>query len=214
MYPVILYCYDAYCCWCYGFSPVISKLEALYNKRIVFEVISGGMILPSEPKHIGVMSSFFKDTYSVVEATTGVKFGKDFLWHIENPSDSDWFPDSHKPAIAMCVFKSYYPERAVEFASDLQYALFSEGRDLCDDEAYRHLLIKYNISAAEFYIRLKQKKYAKQANEEFALSKQLNVTGYPALFLQVSQSKIYVLANGYTNYDTIMTRLEDITKFI
>lgn len=212
MYPVILYCYDAYCCWCYGFSPVISKLEAIYNKSVAFEVVSGGMILPANPKPISVMSSFFAETCQAVEATTGARFGQDFLWHIENPQDSDWFPNSEKPAIAMCVFKSYYPDKAVAFAADLQYALFVEGRDLCDDEAYRHLLEKYNIPAEEFYIRLKQQEYVAQAHEEFALCKQLNVTGFPVLFLQVSASKLFVLANGYTDYDTIIARLEEIKK--
>lgn len=214
MYPVILYCYDAYCCWCYGFSPVISKLEAIYGESVAFEVISGGMILPAKPTPIAVMSPFFVETYKAVEAKTGVKFGKDFLWHIENPSDSDWFPNSEKAAIAMCVFKSYYPDKAVAFAADLQYSLFAEGRDLCDDEAYRHLLATYNIPEEEFYIQLKQKQYEDQARQEFALCKQLNVTGFPALFLQTSESKIFALANGYTDYDSIMTRLEEIKKLL
>lgn len=214
MYPVIVYCYDAYCCWCYGFSPIIVKLRDKYCQTIDFEVISGGMILPDKPKHIGIMSAFFTETYKTVEATTGVKFGKDFLWHIENPADSDWFPNSLKPAVAMCVFKSYYPGNMAAFAADLQYSLFAEGRDLCDDEAYRHLLDKYNIPAEEFYTRLKQKEYADQAREEFALCRQLKVTGFPALFLQTSGSKIYELANGYTNYDTIVKRLEEVKELL
>lgn len=170
------------------------------------------MILPEKPKPISIMSAFFTETYKAVESAAGVKFGKDFLWHIENPADSDWFPGSLKPAVAMCVFKKYYPDKAVAFATDLQYALFAEGRDLCDDEAYRHLLDKYDIPAAEFYLRMKEKKYMKEANEEFAICRQLKVTGFPSLFLQASESKIYALANGYTDYNTIQTRLEEIKK--
>ena len=34
------------------------------------------------------------------------------------------------------------------FATDLQYALNYEGRDLTDDEAYRHLLAKYSLDEA------------------------------------------------------------------
>ena len=31
MQPVIYYCYDAYCGWCYGFSPVIKKIADEYK---------------------------------------------------------------------------------------------------------------------------------------------------------------------------------------
>ncbi|MCC6290188.1 MAG: DsbA family protein [Chitinophagaceae bacterium] len=210
MYPLIIYCYDAYCCWCYGFSPIISKLKEKYQQYIDFEVISGGMILPGKPAHISTMAAFFTETYKAVETTTGITFGKDFLWHIENDSDSDWFPNSEKPAIAMCVFKKYNPDKAVDFAADLQHALFFEGRDLCDNEAYRHLLHRYNIPEDEFYRQMQQPEYKEQAAEEFALCKQLKVAGFPALFLQTSGSKIYTLANGYTNYNTLHSRLQNI----
>jgi len=214
MRPILIYCYDAYCCWCYGFSPILSKLERIYEQILDFEVVSGGMILPQNPLHISIMASFFAETSKAVEETTGVKFGKDFLWHIENPADSDWFPNSEKPAIAMCIFRQYHPNQAIAFAADLQYALFFEGRDLCDNEAYRHLLDKYHIPAEEFYTRLKQKEYTDQAREEFALCRQLKVTGFPALFLQTSGSKIYELTNGYTDYDTIVKRLEEVKELL
>lgn len=212
MKPLIIDCYDAYCCWCYGFSPVMLKLEKKYKQVVDFEVISGGMILPTRPTSIDKTASFFKETYQAVEVATGVKFGKDFLWHIENPADSDWFPNSEKPAIAMCVFKKFYPGKTVEFAADLQYALFFEGRDLCDDEAYRHLLEKYNIPAEEFYAFLKQKEFLDQAHDEFALCRQLKVTGFPALFLQTAESKVYTVALGYADYNTVEQRLQSIVS--
>jgi putative protein-disulfide isomerase len=72
------------------------------------------------------------------------------------------------------------------------------------------LLNKYNIPAEEFYKQLKQQEFKTQAAEEFALCKQLKVEGFPALFLQTDQTKIYALANGYTNYDTLNARLINI----
>lgn len=208
----IYYCYDAYCGWCYGFSPVISKLAREYSDRVAFEVLSGGMILPEEPRHIGVMAGFIKEGYKRVEALTGVRFGSDYLWHIENPELSDWFPNSEKPAIALCVFKEWYPDEQVAFAADLQYALHYEGRDLCDDEAYRHLLEKYAIPAAPFYERLHSEAYKEKAYYEFSLCKQLQVTGFPAVLLQASDLKFYLLARGYTDYNSLQQRIESVLK--
>ncbi|MES1224842.1 MAG: DsbA family protein, partial [Bacteroidota bacterium] len=154
MTPTLYYCYDAYCGWCYGFSPVIKQIAEAYKDKFNFEVLSGGMIIDEKPKPISVLAGYIKNAYKVVEDHTGIKFGSDFLWHINNPDKSDWFLNSEKSAIALCVFKDYYPEQQVAFASDLQYALNYEGRDLCDDEAYRHLLEKYNIPAEDFYHKL------------------------------------------------------------
>lgn len=208
--PILIYCYDAYCGWCYGFSPVIKNIASLFSDRFETEVLSGGMIISEKAKHIGVTAGYIQQAYKVVEEHTGIKFGSDYLWHINNPDQSDWYPSSEKPAIALCIFKEYYPERQVEFAADLQTALHAEGRDLCDDEAYRHLLEKYSIQPETFYTKLKSDEYKEKAYYEFALCKQLQVTGFPAVFVQESETKFHLVARGYTSFEDLKQRLENI----
>lgn len=208
--PIIIYCYDAWCGWCYGFSPVIKKIAEEYGDKLSFEVLSGGMIIMDKPRPVSAMAGYIQKAYKVVEERTGIQFGKDFLWHIFNPDKSDWFPDSEKAAIAMCIFKEYHPEQQVAFASDLQYALNYEGRDLTDDEAYRHLLEKYELPVEEFYSKLKDELYKEKAQYEFALCRQLQVTGFPTVLIQMSETKFWVLARGYTDYDALKQRLESV----
>ena len=210
MRPIIFYCYDAYCGWCYGFSPVIREIAAVYKSRFNFEVLSGGMIISETPRPIAVTAGYIQKAYKTVEEHTGIKFGSDYLWHINNPDKSDWYPNSEKPGIAMCIFKEYYPDDQVAFAADLQYALHYEGRDLCDDEAYRHLLAQYAIDAADFYGKLHSDEYRQKAYDEFGLVKRLQVTGFPAVLLQVNESKFYLIARGYTGFDALKERIENI----
>lgn len=206
MNPILFYCYDAYCGWCYGFSPVMREIAAAHP-LLQIEVLSGGMILPEVPVPISATAGYIAKAYKTVEETTGIRFGDDYLWHINHPELSDWFPNSEKPAIAMCIFKEFYPGRQVEFASDLQYALHHEGRDLTDDEAYRHLLEKYSIQEETFYEKLNSEEYKEQAYYEFQLCKQLQVTGYPCVLLQVDETKFHLLARGCTDFDTLNARL-------
>jgi putative protein-disulfide isomerase len=212
MTPTIYYCYDAYCGWCYGFSPVIKKLYEEYKDRLPFEVLSGGMIISEDPKPISVTAGYILNAYKTVEELTGIKFGEDYLWHIKNPELSDWFPNSEKPAIALCIFKEFYEERQVEFAADLQYALHYEGRDLCDDEAYRHLLEKYSIQPETFYTKLKSEEYKEKAYYEFALCKQLQVTGYPQVLIQTGETQFFLLAKGFTTYEDLKERIENVLQ--
>jgi|SRR5947209_5524719 len=208
--PTVYYCYDAYCGWCYGFSPVISRIAKEYSGKLAFDVLSGGMILPQEPHHFAPMARYIQTAYKRVEELTGIKFGEDFLWHVFHPEETDWYPDSTKSAIALCIFKEYDPDRAVFIASDLQYALNYEGRDLTDDESYRHLVHKYNIPEEEFYSKLKSEEYKEKAYYEFALVKQLQVKGFPCVLLQVTESKFYLLNSGYTEYETLKERIEKV----
>jgi putative protein-disulfide isomerase len=210
MNPVLIYCYDAYCGWCYGFSPVIKRISEEYKNKLEMDVLSGGMILPEEPTHFENIAPYIQKAYKGVEELTGIEFGKDFLWHVFNYDQSDWYPNSEKPAIAMCIFKEFYPERAIEFAHDLQYSLNYEGRDLTDNEAYRHLMEKYSINNELFYERLNSEDYKEKAYYEFSLMKQLQVTGYPTVFIQTDDLKFVMVGRGYTDYDTLKDRVDKV----
>ncbi len=206
----LIYCYDAYCGWCYGFSQVMKKINSEYKERLEIEVLSGGMILPEEPIPIAASAGYISKEYKNVEELTSAKFGENYLWHIKNPDWSDWYPNSEKPAIALCIFKEYYPDQQVSFATDLQYALHFEGRDLTDDEAYRHLLEKYNLPPEDFYGMLHEEEYREKAYYEFTLCRQLQVSGYPAVLLQLSESKFHLMARGYTDYETLHQRIQNV----
>jgi putative protein-disulfide isomerase len=214
MIPIIIYCYDAYCGWCYGFSPVIKKIADEYKDQLDIEVLSGGMMTGEEVMPIEKIAPFIQTSYKRVEELTGIKFGDDFLWHINNPDKSDWVMNSEKSAIALCIVKEYYPERQLEFATDLQYALNYEGRDLDDDEAYRHLLDKYNIQPEAFYSKLNADEYKEMAHYEFALMKQLQVNGYPTVFIQTGELKFVMVARGYTPYEDLRQRIDNVLNTI
>lgn len=212
MQPVIFYCYDAYCGWCYGFSSVITKIKAEYKDQFSFEVLSGGMIPAENPSPIAATANYIKEAYPRVEELTGVMFGDEYLWHIRNSQESDWFPHSEKAAIALCIFKEIYPEQQVQFVADLQYALHYEGRDLTDDEAYRHLVEKYNMDAEDFYLKLQSEAYLDKAHYEFSLCKQLQVSSFPQVLMQISDSKFHLLASGYTDYENLSKRIDIVLK--
>lgn len=174
------------------------------------EVLSGGMMINESKMPIEKIATYIQNNYRRVEELTGIKFGEDFLWHTANPGKSDWVMNSEKPAIALCIFKEYLPIMQLDFASDLQFALNYEGRDLDDDEAYRHLLDKYSLPEEDFYRKLKSEEFKEKAFYEFALCKQLNADSFPQVLLQTGETKFYVVAKGYTDFETLNNRIKDI----
>ena len=95
--PTLIYCYDAYCGWCYGFSTVMKRIAEEYADKFHIEVLSGGMILPEHERPISSMAPYIQKAHKTVEEYTGIRFGQDYLWHIFNPEQSDWFLNSEKP---------------------------------------------------------------------------------------------------------------------
>lgn len=212
MKPILIYCYDAYCGWCYGFSPIMKKIAADFKDNLDIEVLSGGMMVGEQAMPIEKIGPYIQEEYKRVEELAGVKYGEDYLWHINNPDKSDWVMNSEKPSIALCIFKEIYPERQLEFAADLQHALNYEGRDLDDNEAYRHLLDKYGLDQEMFYSRLGSEAYKEQAYYEFSLCRQLQVTGFPTVFVQTGELKFVMVARGYTTYTALKERIENVLK--
>lgn len=208
----MIYCYDVYCGWCYGFSPVVKRLAARFQDELEVLVLSGGMVLPDTPRSIAVTAPYIREAYKVVEAHTGIQFGQDYLWHIFNPEESDWFPHSMKPAIALCILKEAFPERGLDFAADLQYALNFEGRDLTDDAAYLHLLPRYGLDSDTFYEKLHSPSYEDQARHEFSMVRQLKVESFPALLVRASEQKFFLAAKGFTAYEVLEQRLGNILR--
>jgi putative protein-disulfide isomerase len=205
---ILIYCYDAYCGWCYGFSPIIKKIAEEYSGKLDVEVLSGGMMIGESKMPIEKIGPYIQSAYKRVEEYTGIKFGEDFLWHTANPDKSDWIMNSEKPAIALCVFKDYYLEQQLAFAADLQYALNYEGRDLDDDEAYQHLIEKYNLPKEDFYTKLKSEEYKEKAYYEFALCKQLNVDSFPQVLIQLHSNKFFLITKGFSHYEDVKAGIE------
>ena len=205
----IIYVYDALCGWCYGFSSVISKLYQDYHDDFSFEVISGGMILGDREGPISNAADLIKSHLPRVEETTGVKFGAGFLEVLEK---GEQFQSSEKPAIALSVFKSFFPQQAVLFAADLQKANFTQGADLLLDDTYLPLIKKYGISEEDFLEKLHSQEFKQAAYYDFALAKQLQVSGYPAAFIKAGERNFYMIAKGYADYDTMKLRIENVLK--
>lgn len=209
----LIYCYDAYCAWCFAFSPIIKQIQQQFQ-NIPIDVVSGGLLLPNYNMPIDQIASPLLEQIENIQQHTGVEFGSDYLWHLTNPQLSDWFPNSKQPAIALSIIKEIDPNLALSFALDIEYALNFEGRDLTDLEAYRHLMPKYNMEFDNFVAKMSEEKYYNMALSDFKICQQLKVNSFPALFLQTNENKFYLLASGYTNLATIQERITNIENNI
>ncbi|AZQ44874.1 DsbA family protein [Nonlabens ponticola] len=194
----LLYIYDALCGWCYGFSPVIEQF--VKDKGLECEVISGGMITGDRVGPIGEVAAYISTAYKDVEQRSGVKFGKDFL--DGTLADGSAIFTSLPAAIAMTIFREYKPEQQLSFASDIQKAIYYHGKKPLETQTYVELAEVVGIDAKEFEQKMTDDKYLEKAKQDFAISSQLQVTGFPTVFL-LQENSAAPIARGYITLEQL-----------
>jgi len=203
----LLYIYDPLCGWCYGFGPVVERLEKEYPEARI-TVISGGMVLGDRIRPVGNMAPHLLKAMPYLEKTTGVTYGEPYKALLK---EGTYTTSSEKPSIALCVYKSFTIDSAVSFAHDIQSSLFKEGKDLNNDETYADLAAGYRLDRNTFLKRMQDSTYYKQAYAEFKQSASFGIDGYPCLFLRKGDRYIQ-LADGYTDYKTVDKNLKKALK--
>lgn len=177
--------------------------------RFEFHVVSGGMITGERQGVIAPqMAEYILNTVPRLEKMTGVKFGEVFLKSLR---DGTYYASSVKPSRAMAVFREIQPENATAFAHAMQKELFLKGNSLEEDATYRSLCKDFGIDAEAFLKDLDTPTSLASAQEDFALSSRLGVSGYPAV-LGIRDGKAVALTNGYSDTGTLTRKLKQFLE--
>jgi len=208
----LTYYYDALCGWCYGFSPVISKIEEAYADRLTIEVVSGGLFLDDMAGYVNVVAPHIKNgAYRSVEDRTGVKFGKEFLDDVFN--EGKLILNSLYPTIALCIVKKEQPEDQIKFAKILLDAVYSDGMNSVDIDGLATLAEGIGFDKMEFISKMESQEYKNAAEKEFLLFKQSSYSGMPAVVLE-KNGKEYLISSGYMHYEDFKKNLDLILTSI
>lgn len=202
----LLYFYDPLCGWCFGFSPVIKKLEQEFKEQIEFEAISGGMVLGDRVKPLSEMKEYLKEAMPRLEQMTGVKFGKPYL---EILDEGSLMLNSELPCIAMTVFKSMSNKSSIEFASALQSALYGKGINLNEITNYQELVESFDLPWEVFRSKLEDPAYKEKTYQEFQIGQQMGIGGFPSVVLSVGKQG-YLIARGYRAENELKAVIEEI----
>lgn len=196
----IVYLYDALCGWCYGFSPVVKRLEEAYGGQIPFEVLSGGMVQGSQVQPIAEKARYILGAFGRVETLSGVKFGEAFFRNILEVGT--YVSDSLPPAVALAALRSIQPGKAVAFAHDIQRAFYYEGKDLGEAGTYAEIAVRHGIPAEAFATGWQAEESRIQAEQDFATAAAWGVRGFPTLVYDDGAS-LFLLAQGYRDFASL-----------
>lgn len=200
----IIYVFDPLCGWCYGFGPVMLKIEAAFRDRSDVTVIAGGMIIGDLVGPIGRMAGVIKEGNPRIIELTGVEFGGAFDRMVDEGST---VLNSLPPSRALAVCKKLKPDRALKFANELQSLFFQQGKDPSDTDVLAQAASKVGIGEDDFLELYHQDKYKRFALEDFQYSRDLGVTGFPTVLLK-KHDRIKTISRGLQAFEPLKEALE------
>lgn len=200
----IIYVFDPLCGWCYGFAPVMQKIEAEFRDRAAVSVIAGGMIIGELVGPIGRMAGVIKEGNPRITEMSGVEFGEAFDRMVDEGST---VLNSLPPSRALAVCKELRPGQALEFTREIQNLFFKFGKDLGDIDVLAKAAVLVGIAENEFQELYHQDKYNRRALEDFQYSRDLGVTGFPTVLLK-KHDRIKTISRGLQAFEPLKEALD------
>jgi putative protein-disulfide isomerase len=208
MRPTVLYIMDPLCGWCYGFSPVMQRMQDTYRDQFDFRVIPGGMITGARVQPISVMAEYILGAYTRVEEYAGVKFGELYLDMLRAGTE---LTDSEPPCRAIHAFQQMVPERGLDFAHHLQRKQFIDGKSFNDENTYREIALEYGLDANAFIETMNSEESRYGTQQEFQWVQAAGITGFPCVVMQ-KDDKYYMLARGFQPYESVDEVMQRVLK--
>jgi len=195
----LVYVFDAYCGWSYGFAPTMTEL-ARRRPDLPVRVISGGLFVGGRRVPIGEFG-YVQGANAKISELTGVPFGEAYDRLI---ADGSFVMDSEAAARGMAALASAAPDRAAELAGLLQEAFYVDGLSLSDASTYRIVASRAGLDGDAVVAGFSS------AVADFQEARRLGVSGFPTL-LAVANGVAHTLAIGHATLDEVEERLASVS---
>ncbi len=177
--PHIIYIFDAYCGWCYGFGPASHELAKRGN--VTIDVKHGSLFQGENSKTIGEFPHIPGANARIAELT-GVSFGPDYEALL---ADGTLLLESYQAAIGLSALKSAAgAERGLELANAMQQAFYLRGLSLSEPATYADIAERLGLDAELVVARLGDSEViaAADADQQWGIDRDLR--RYPTLVLE------------------------------
>jgi len=194
---------DPMCSWCYGFS---QELERLFQRhpRTSVQIVLGGLRAGATDILDDAGKQFRLQHWEKVEEASGAPFNRDGLL-----KRVGFVYDTEPVCRAVVAARILRPDadlfqvlRAYQHAFYVEAADTTDGMVLADIGSKALGTVQDTVSIKEFWNTWKLKSTIDEAAKDFAATREMGISGFPALFLR-KDGRIHMVVNGYAPVDQI-----------
>lgn len=194
--PIFLYVGDPLCSWCYGFTPELEKLRKHYDGALQFEMALGGLRPYNQEIMDDKLKVFLKEHWLEIAEKTGQPFSFGVLkWENFNY-------DTEPACRAVVVAREMNKDISFAFFEAVQKSFYAQNQDPTQLETFLEIALSFGLDKREFWEKFTSDEYKKLTNQDFQISRQLDVKGFPSTLMRIN-SKWYVISRGYRKFEEL-----------
>ena len=198
----LLYVMDPMCSWCWGFSPVMQEVVNHYGDRIAIQLLVGGLRPGNTERFDEHKRNYILGHWHAVHERTGQPFNFSFQM------GSDFVYNTEPASRAIVVVKRLAPGHEIPFCQRVQEAFYVHNANVTQEAVLADLALDQGIDRSQFLDSFRSRDLMKEVWEEFDYSRQLGVTGFPALLAQ-HEGKTRTLSHGYQTFKRLSPTIEN-----
>jgi putative protein-disulfide isomerase len=188
--PLLLYCADPMCSWCWGFSPVVTQLAARHRERLAVALLMGGLrtgsTVPTDAR--------FREEILQHWRAVHTRSRQPFAFAGALP---DGFVYDTEPACrAVVTVHDLAPDQGLAFFHRLQRAFYVEQQLVTRSDVLARLAGIASFSPRTFSAHFASEAMRARTRQHFILTRELGVGGFPTVWMMDAQ-RVQLLTRGY-----------------
>lgn len=202
----LYYAHDPMCSWCWGFRPVWQRLQARLPAGIAVTPLLGGLAPDNQQPMPESMQRQLQDTWRrIQQRIPGTRFNFEF-WTRCRPRRSTY------PACrAVIAAGTQAPEREDDMLRAIQTAYYLQARNPSETDTLVELAVEIALDPGRFRRDLGAAATEARLRSEIDLSRQLGITGFPGLALDVGGSR-WPVPVDYTDPEPMLASIRSLLE--
>ena len=200
--PRLIYFADPMCSWCYGFSPVVTRIRQTFGRGLPIQLVMGGLRPGADTPATEQSRTELKMHWEHVREATGLPFDDAVL---DRPG---FIYDTDPAARAVVRVRRQDGEQALAFLRRLHHAFYAEGQDVTRAETLATLAAEFGVDRDAFLADFDSDDLKHETWNDYATAQQAGVTGFPTLVGGPNAQGHYgVVTRGYAPGDQVISIL-------
>lgn len=197
----LLYVADPMCSWCWGFAPVVDAIVEHVGDSVPLNILVGGLAPDTQDVMGETTKATIREHWDHVSEATGQPFDYAFLDRVD-------FVYNTEPACrAVVAARRLQPRQNVAFLRHLHAAFYGDNQDITAATTLTQLGADFGFDGQEFARTLNAEDVAEATRRDFALARELGVSGFPSL-LGHADGRLRVLTSGYQPWRRLMHNID------
>lgn len=202
--PHLVYFADPMCSWCWGFSPVISAMRAEFGARLPIRLVLGGLRPGTTTPMDEASKANTRSHWAHVHDASGQMFDYKFF---DRP---EFIYDTEPACRAVVLARRRSMDLALDMLAAIHQAFYAKNQNVTAPDILAKIFASLGGDEIMFQAEFSQADLREETQEDFYISQQTGVTGFPTLIAGAKpEAPFDLVTQGFQSGERILPALQN-----